>query len=64
MTFGRKENLIMVSCRGDLEYNLDDFEIFDVIGYNGKNRVQNPMNDALVPYILYERLDAVARDFL
>lgn len=55
---------IMVRCRGDLENKLDDFEVFDVKGYNGRNRAQNPMDDSLVPYIPYEKLEDVAKEFL
>lgn len=55
---------IMVRCRGNLENKLDDFEVFDVKGYNGRNRAQNPMDDSLVPYIPYEKLEDVAKEFL
>lgn len=55
---------IMARCRGDLDCALNDFEIFDISAYNGKNRAQNPMDDSLVPYIPYERLETVAKDFL
>ena len=55
---------IMVRCRGDLSCNLDDFEIFEVSDYTGKNRAKNPLDDSLVPYIQYEKLDEVATSFL
>lgn len=55
---------IMARCRGDLDCELNDFEIFEVTGYNGKNRAQNPMDDSLVPYIPYEKLETVAKKFL
>lgn len=59
-----KKIWIMVRCCGDLACNLQDFEIYDVSGYNGKNRAENPMDDSLVPFIPYEKLDEVATEFL
>ncbi|HEY9059187.1 MAG TPA: hypothetical protein VIO64_01605 [Pseudobacteroides sp.] len=59
-----KKIWIMVRCRGDLACSLQDFEIYDVSGYNGKNRTKNPMDDSLVPFIPYEKLDEVANEFL
>jgi len=59
-----KKIWIMVRCRGDLTCNLQDFEIYDVSGYNGKNLAENPMDDSLVPYIPHEKLDTVATAFL
>lgn len=60
------ENIVwmMVHCRGDLDKNLDDFEILSVSKYNGKSRLKNPMDDTLVPIIQYEKLEDVATDFL
>lgn len=60
------ENIVwmMAHCRGDLDKNLDDFEILSVSKYNGKSRVKNPMDDSLVPIIPYEKLEEVATDFL
>lgn len=55
---------IMARCRGDLDCELNDFEIFEVTAYNGKNRAKNPMDDSLVPYIPYEKLESIAKDFL
>lgn len=55
---------LMVSCRGDLDKKLEDFEITSVSSYNGKNRVKNPMDDSLVPIIPYSELERVAEDFL
>lgn len=37
---------IMARCCGDLDCGLKDFEIFEITGYNGKNRVQNLMDDS------------------
>lgn len=60
------ENIVwmMAHCRGDLDKNLDDFEILRVSKYNGKSRVKDPMDDSLVPIIPYEKLDDVATAFL
>ena len=60
------ENIVwmMAHCRGDLDKNLDDFEILRVSKYNGKSRVKDPMDDSLVPIIPYEKLDDVATVFL
>ena len=54
---------LMVSCRGDLDMKLEDFEITSVSSYNGKNRVKDPMDDSLVPIIPYFELERVAEDF-
>lgn len=61
-----EENIvwIMIHCRGDLDKNLDDFEILNVAKYNGKSRVQNPMDDALVPVINKNQLEDAAEQFL
>ena len=60
------ENIVwmMVHCRGDLDKNLDDFEILQVSKYNGKSRMKDPMDDSLVPVISYEKLEDVATEFL
>lgn len=55
---------IMVRCCGDLDCNLDDFEITETAAYNGKNRAKDPMDDALVPVMLPDNLDAIAEQFL
>lgn len=59
-----KTTWLMVRCRGDLSCNLEDFEIFEISDYKGKNRAKNPLDDSLVPYIPYEKLDEVATSFL
>ena len=59
-----KKVWIMVRCCGDLDCNLDDFEIMENTAYNGKNRANDPMDDALVPVILPDNLDAIAEHFL
>ncbi|MGM9602774.1 MAG: hypothetical protein ACI3W5_14480, partial [Faecousia sp.] len=60
------ENIVwmMAHCRGDLDKNLDDFEILSVSKYNGKSRPKDPMDDSLVPIIPYTNLDDVATAFL
>lgn len=55
---------LMVQCRGDLDKNLDDFEILQYDGYNGKSRGQDPMDDSLVPYIPTEKMEKEAEAFL
>ena len=55
---------MMVHCRGDLDKNLDDFEILGVSKYNDKSRMKEPMDDSLVPIIPYEKMEDVATDFL
>lgn len=60
------ENIVwmMAHCRGDLDKNLDDFEILRVSKYNGKSRAKDPMDDSLVPIIPYEKLEDAAAKFL
>ena len=55
---------LMVRCHGDISNNLQDFKVFEVSDYSGKNRTKNPLDDSLVPYIPYEKLDEVATSFL
>ena len=54
---------LMVSCRGDLDKKLEDFEITSVSSYNGKNRVKDPMDDSLVPSFLILNLKGLQRIF-
>lgn len=60
------ENIVwmMAHCRGDLDKNLDDFEILHVSKYNGKSRVKDPMDDSLVPVMNKNQLDGIAEQFL
>ena len=53
------ENIVwlMIHCRGDLDKNLDDFEILQVSRCDGKKLVRNPMDDSLVPIIPYDKLE-------
>ncbi len=55
---------IMARCKGDLDVGLDDFEIYDVSAYNGKNRAKSPMDDSLVPVMSKDDLEKVAEQFL
>lgn len=59
-----KKIWMMVRCRGDLAKDLEDFEIFEVSDFKGKNRVRKPMDDALVPVINKDNLEKVAEQFL
>ncbi len=54
---------LTVRCAGDLACDLDDFKIVGVTEYQ-KDRVSNPLSDALVPYIYKKGLDLEAHDFL
>lgn len=59
-----KKIWMMVRCRGDLAKDLQDFEIFEVSDYKGKNRSKKHMDDALVPVINKDNLEKVAEQFL
>lgn len=54
-----KKIWMMVRCRGDLAKDLQDFEIFEVSDYKGKNRSKKHMDDALVPVINKDNLEKV-----
>lgn len=54
----------MLKCSGDLDCNLDDFEITSVTEYVSKNRQPRPMSDSLVPIINKDQLESVATEFL
>lgn len=62
--YDEKKIWIMVRCRGDLAQDLKDFEIYQCCEYNGKNVSKNPMDDALVPVLYPNNLDAEAEAFL
>lgn len=55
---------ILAECQGNLEKNLDDFEIKDYYEYSGKGILKNALDDSLVPYIQYEDLELVAEEIL
>ena len=50
---------------GKLDNVLDDFEVFEVSEFCNKNRVENPMDDELVPVIHSEKISTLwSEDFL
>ena len=55
---------LLVCCEGDLSKELKDFKITKVMHYDGKSKGDNPLSDALVPYIRKEKLDSVAEEIL
>lgn len=55
---------IRVFCEGDISIGLDDWQITRIEPYNPQGAPLNSLSDALVPYIPYERLEAVATQFL
>lgn len=54
----------LLSCTGNLECSLDDFDIIAIEVYTKRNKIKKPLSDALVPYIKKEELESVATDFL
>lgn len=54
----------LISCSGDLSVGLDDFKIHSIKPYDRRKYVENPLSDALVPYIHSEELEDVAEKFL
>lgn len=57
-------NWFKISCVGNLEKDLDDFNIEYVEIYSHKEKQTKPLSDTLVPIIKKENLEAVAEDFL
>lgn len=55
---------IMARCRGDLDKDLDDFDIFDSYPYDGKNKQKRPLDDSLVPYMPEDSLEQTAKEIL
>lgn len=55
---------IRITCEGDLECGLDDWEIKKIAPYNPQNAPLNSMSDSLVPYIAPGQLEEVAKQFL
>lgn len=45
-----------ISCAGDLACSLNDFSIRSVTTYDIKGKQDNPLSDALVPYMRKEDL--------
>ena len=54
----------MARCRGDLDKNLDDFDIFASYPYDGKNKQRKPLDDSLVPYMPEKYLEQEAKEIL
>ena len=54
----------MLKCCGDLNCSLRDFKILVIGVYDGRNKHQKPMSDALVPIIYKKDLERVATEFL
>lgn len=54
----------MIHCSGDLDIELNDFQIHSIEEYTSKNKQPNPMSDALVPIIGKDELDKKAEEFL
>lgn len=54
---------LMVKCSGSIDCDFEDMEILSVVEYNGKETIQNPLDDSLVPYISKEQLDETAKNF-
>ena len=55
---------LRISCTGDLEKQLEDFQILSVSDYQGKPAYQNPLSDTLLPYLHRNQLDAVASEII
>ena len=54
----------VLTCIGTLTAGLTDFRIIKAEPYNQKNYRENPLADALVPYLHADKLDDVATAFL
>lgn len=62
--YEEKEIWLMLRCKGDLNKDLKDMNIFEISEYNGKNRIENALDDSLVPVIRKDQLDNIAVAFL
>jgi len=54
----------VLTCTGTLTAGLSDFRILKTEPYNQKNYRENPLSDALVPYLHADKLDDAATAFL
>ena len=54
----------VLTCTGTLTAGLADFRILKTEPYNQKNYRENPLSDALVPYLHADKLDDAATAFL
>lgn len=55
---------LRISCEGDLEKGLDDWQIKSIELYTKRKMPENSMSDALVPEIRADKYEEVATDFL
>ena len=55
---------LRISCEGDLDVVLNDWEIKNIQPYSKRKMPENSMSDALVPNIQYKQLEDVAHEFL
>lgn len=55
---------LRISCEGDLDVALNDWEIKNIQPYSKRKMPENSMSDALVPNIQYKQLEDVAHEFL
>lgn len=55
---------LLLECTGDLDKQLEDFNVLNYGLYNGKNKVQSPLDDSLVAVISTSDLERVSEDFL
>ena len=55
---------VRVTCEGDLDKNLDDFEVNEIEPYVRFGRSSTDLSDTLVPYLKREQFDDVATAFL
>ena len=62
--FDEVSNWFKISCTGDLEKDLNNFDIKYVEVYSNKEKQTKPLSDTLVPIIKKDELEAVAEDFL
>jgi len=55
---------IQLKCSGDLDKNLDDFEVTGVRTFEKSKVISKPLDDALVPYLKKENYEEEVRAFL
>lgn len=54
----------LLRCSGDLEKNLDDFEIKNIEVYNGRQKQEQALHDSLVPVMCTKDYEEKAEQFL
>lgn len=55
---------IQLKCKGDLDQNLDDFEVTGIRIFDKTKPAPKPLDDALVPYLKKEEYEEEVRAFL